>query len=256
MKWFKHRTDAHRDVKLKKLLRRYGADGYGLYFYCIEIIAGSLDGENITFELEDDAETLGYELKIDSLRVEEIMRYMIELKLFESSGNTITCLKIAKQIDPQYTRNPQLKAIINAAKLDQLSLESLKTVSGRSQDCPEPDKTRLDKIRLDITPSRAKPTGSAPVPIQKIIDKWNGFAESQGLPQVVKRSPTLDGQIRQRWKDDIPELEQWDNFLDYIGQSKFLTGRTQSNGRKPFRATLAWITKLENYAKIAAAEYH
>ena len=71
MKWFSHDSNARSDVKLRKVLMRYGADGYGLYWYCLELIAGKVDGSNVTFELEHDAEILAHDLRIDSLRVDE-----------------------------------------------------------------------------------------------------------------------------------------------------------------------------------------
>lgn len=114
MKWFKHDTDAHRDAKVAKVLRRYGVEGYGLYWYCIELIAGKIDRHNLTFELEHDAELIAYDLKIDSIRVEEIMKYMISLGLFERSGTTITCLKIAKRLDTSMTGSPEMRQIIHA----------------------------------------------------------------------------------------------------------------------------------------------
>ena len=39
MKWFKHDSDANQDAKLKKLRLKYGAQGYGIYWYCLELIA-------------------------------------------------------------------------------------------------------------------------------------------------------------------------------------------------------------------------
>ena len=98
--------------------------------------------------------------------------------------------------------------------------------------------------------------GNGQVPIKQIIDKWNLFAEQQSLPQVVKITTALKGQIRQRWKD-IPDLQKWDNFFSAIECSDFLSGRAPPgyNRTKPFRSTLLWITKETNFDKIAAGEY-
>ena len=109
------------------------------------------------------------------------------------------------------------------------------------------------------TTTSSKPTvstGNGQVPIQQIINKWNAFANEQGLPLVVKPTTTIKGQIRQRWKD-IPSLDQWDNFFHAIKINDFLAGRSPPGmGRsKPFRSTLLWITKETNFAKIAAGEY-
>lgn len=51
MKWLKHHTDAHEDAKLRKVMIRYGAEGYALYWYCLELIASKFSAEDLTFEL-------------------------------------------------------------------------------------------------------------------------------------------------------------------------------------------------------------
>ena len=158
MKWFKHFTTAHNDNALRKVRMRYGADGYAVYWYCVELIAGDLDSERANFELSHDAEVIGYDLKIDQLRVEEIMSYMVNLELFESAGSTITCMKIAKFLDKKSTRNPEIHAIID--KFTALS-ETVADKRGHVPDSPKqirdkrgqspdsPRLSRLDKTRSD-----------------------------------------------------------------------------------------------------------
>ena len=104
--------------------------------------------------------------------------------------------------------------------------------------------------------TRENAVSTTAVPNQKIIDKWNALAARLGLPQTIKTTTALKGQIRQRWKD-MPTLDRWDNFFEYVASNDFLAGRSQPGaGRdKPFRSTLLWITKEGNFAKIAAKEY-
>jgi len=120
LKWFQHQSRANRDTKLKKVLIRYGAEGYGLYWYCIEHICDSLE-PRLTFELEHDCEILAHELRIDTLKVEEMMRYMVQLGLFEESEGVITCMKLASHLGDNLTRNPALKAIIKRSKSETVS---------------------------------------------------------------------------------------------------------------------------------------
>ena len=54
MKWFKHEAAANMDAKLQEVLLDYGLEGYGLYWYCLELIAGKVEPGNLTFELEHD----------------------------------------------------------------------------------------------------------------------------------------------------------------------------------------------------------
>ena len=120
MKWFSHESTANRDTKLKKLLMKYGAEGYGLYWYCVEHVCANVDPK-LTFELEHDSEILAYELKIDTLLVEEMMRYMVSVGLFEESNGIVTCLKLAKHLGENCTRNNDLKHLIKVAKKSDLS---------------------------------------------------------------------------------------------------------------------------------------
>lgn len=103
MKWFKHETNAHADAKLKKLRMRYGLEGVGLYWYCLELIGQSVEPHNLTFELEHDAEIIASDVNIHIDRVQEMMRYMVDLRLFEQNGGIVTCLKMAVRAD-EYTQ--------------------------------------------------------------------------------------------------------------------------------------------------------
>ena len=112
MKWIKHDTDANQDAKLQNVLLDYGLEGYGLYWYCIELIAGKVDKDNITFELEHDARIIARNVGSTSQKVEEMMRYFVELGLFEDSQGTITCLKLARRLNKSMTSNPEMRGVI------------------------------------------------------------------------------------------------------------------------------------------------
>lgn len=103
MKWFKHDSDASNDAKLKKLRLKYGAQGYGIYWYCLELIARNVEKHNLTFELEHDAELIADDFKLSSDLVQHIMTYMVELELFENIDGVISCLKMAARAD-EYTQ--------------------------------------------------------------------------------------------------------------------------------------------------------
>lgn len=191
MKWFKHESGAHSDAKLEKVLMRYGAEGYGLYWYCIELIAGKVSGENITFELEHDAEILGFRLKIDSLRVEEIMRFMISLGLFESSGKTITCIRIAKSLDERWTKSEELKKVIRGS-------EDL--LQNGSRGLPL-DKKRRDKKRKDNSDSGrfAPPT----------LDEAFEYFKERGCNDKTQAERFIDFYESKGWVVGKSKMKDW-----------------------------------------------
>ena len=123
MNWFKHDASATQDAKLKKLIIRHGAVGYAIYFHCLELIAGDVSETNITFELEHDSEIIAENLHIKGTAeksgiaiVEEIMRTIIDLELFQETGGRVFCYKLLKRLDLSMTSNPQFRALIAQAK--------------------------------------------------------------------------------------------------------------------------------------------
>jgi hypothetical protein len=149
LKWFKHDTDASTDAKIKKLVIQYGAEGYAIYFHCLELIAGDINENNITFELEHDAEIIADNLKIKGTaersgvdKVNDIMKYILFLGLFENVNGRITCFKLLKRLDTSMTSNAHMRVLITTAKEnhDRVMTESCKI---------RLDKSRSDKKRLE-----------------------------------------------------------------------------------------------------------
>jgi hypothetical protein len=116
MKWFKHDSDANYDARLLKLRMKYGLEGYGLYWYCLELIATNVTRHNLTFELEHDAEIIAHSTGIHYERIQEMMTYMVELGLFEQDRGIITCRKMLMRLDQSMTSNPEMRQMIDKAK--------------------------------------------------------------------------------------------------------------------------------------------
>ena len=50
MKWFKHDTNAHTNLKLQKVFDNLGVEAYGYYWVCVELVG--LQGENFVIKSE------------------------------------------------------------------------------------------------------------------------------------------------------------------------------------------------------------
>lgn len=133
MKWFKHDSNASIDAKVEKLMMKYGLEGYGLYFYCLEMIARTVEKHNLTFELEHDAELIAHRLNKHPDMVQEMMGYMVSLGLFENDRGVVTCLKMASRTD-EYTQK-----LISKNK----ALNNNRT---KSIECPDKVPTKSDLI--------------------------------------------------------------------------------------------------------------
>ena len=144
MKWFKHDSNAHRDVKLRKLMMRFGLEGYGLYFYCLERITDKLSTTNLTFRLEDDAEILAHDTGLHVDDVNGMMRFMVELELFEDSQGVITCLKLAKRLDQSQAGNKTMRNMIAKVRENH---DGVMTISGQGHDSVMLEEKRKEEKR-------------------------------------------------------------------------------------------------------------
>jgi len=230
MKWFKHDANAHTDDKLQTILMRYGAEGYALYWYCIELIAARVAPDNISFELKHDAEVIGYHLKIDTLRVEKIMVDMINLGLFECSGDRITCLKLAKRLDNTMTQNKEIKE----------TLSNFKKLA--------PEEKRREEIRKENTKTI---TQSPKCPYQDIVNVYHETLPE--LPEVKVLSDKRKTYLKARWlgSDAAQEVGWWKSYFQKVSQSDFLMGRTDNK----FQANFEWLITESNFIKVLEGNY-
>lgn len=64
--------------------------------------------------------------------------------------------------------------------------------------------------------------------------------------------------LRSRWREKAnrQKLDWWSRFFEYIGESDFLMGRTNTPGRKAFALSLDWLCKSDNFLKVIEGRFH
>lgn len=213
MQWFKHDANANMDAKLQEVLLDYGLEGYGLYWYCIELIAGKIDKNNITFALEHDARIIARNTGCSVQKTQEIMKKFIELGLFESSDGIVTCMKLARRLDQSMTSNSEMRALISGIK----NHDAIMTAS--SESVTESCKNRIDKNRKDK--ENKKPTGKPlvnfsrwielvrdagekPIPIDSPIFE---YAQDAGIDPDYLRLAWVE--FKARYTDDTKRYKDW-----------------------------------------------
>lgn len=199
MKWFKHDSNAHIDAKLKKVKHKYGIVGYGLYWYCVELIAMGVDKNNITFELEEDSETIAMEWNLDQLKVQEMMEYMVHLNLFENHEGRITCLKLAKRLDDTNSKNPEIKRVLAQLGEPVPPAPAPNEPDSLGETPKDSAQTRLDEIRLEEV-NKVK---------SRFNDFWNIYPRRQ-KKQVAKGY----------WEKKIQNIELADLIIDHVSTRK------------------------------------
>lgn len=200
MKWYKHPGNSINTAEIEKLIMKYGLEGYGLYWVCVEMIAGALNAENPTFELRHDAEILAHKFNIDTIKVENIMKYCIELGLFEMDITTkrIYCFALLKMLDVSTSNNPEIKKIKNStnyqklldsnSRLDKIRLDKIREDKTKEKECSQ-------KMETPLTPEN-QPTSSTPEVIVQLENE-------QIVPNKSKKSSSKLS------NDELDLLEFW-----------------------------------------------
>ena len=103
------------DLKIRKLINRYGLEGYGLYNLIVESITDSICDESPEPELPENCSDIAELYNGNTEKINEMVSYMINLGLLEVSelSQRIKCEKIYKFIEKSATRSPMLRMLID-----------------------------------------------------------------------------------------------------------------------------------------------
>jgi len=135
MKWFKHDADARNDVKIKLLKANFGAEGYGVYFQLLEIIAENVKEGNYDewgqVESIHNMNTLAMECGVSANKLRKILEYCNEINLLHKIDDKLTAPNILDRLADYSTRKAR-----EADKFDvsQRKNELIRRVSGQKPD--------------------------------------------------------------------------------------------------------------------------
>lgn len=121
-----------------------------------------------------------------------------------------------------------------------------------------------DKPKIPGSADCADDSKAPPCPHQQILSLYHEL-----LPELPRmkvwdgaRQQNLTARWRERWKaghyaTQADGLAYWRRMFEYIGRKcDWLMGRSENyGGRKPFQASLDWIVRPQNFAKIIERKY-
>ena len=238
----------------------YGIEGYGLYWACVEMIAGALTAENPTFELKHDAEILAHKFKIDTIKVENIMKYCIRIGLFEmdATNNRIYCSAILQMLDISTSVHPEIKKI-----KDSDNYKKLLDANSRL------DKIRLDEINNNIVENfpldnnnhnTSKDTieYSPASPIENSLDIYSPLKTKEEENSSKDGSNSTSTNTRMQNKL-IPVLRAWQNCGNLRQHKDSTAFRKLQKKHLDIVEDLGYdetVKAIQNYSKILASKEH
>jgi hypothetical protein len=102
-------------------------------------------------------------------------------------------------------------------------------------------------------------------PHLRLLELWKECLPEMPQHTAALWTGTRKTNMRVRWRELVAEkgwrsesegLDYFRQLFLYIGQSRFLTGRSQSRDHKPFFVELEWLIKAANWAKVLEGKYH
>ncbi len=114
MLYFKHMSNMRGDKKIRRIIARFGMEGYGLYNLIVESIVEKLTSESPLPELQDTCDDLAEFYNGNTARIQEMIVFMVNQGLLEYSEKTgrLTCHKVYKFLQSSQTRSDYIKDLI------------------------------------------------------------------------------------------------------------------------------------------------
>jgi len=193
VKWFKHDSNASIDAKIERLILKYGIEGYGLYFYCLEMIARTVEKHNLSFELEHDAELIANRIGMHREKVQEMMTFMVNLGLFENDRGIITCLKMAGRTD-EYTQK----------LLKEQPVRIVPTISRQSPDSVETKSELIEENRIE---EKRQTKRFKPPTLQEVKDYINQKSYQVDAERFINFYESKD------WMIGKNKMKKWQSAL-------------------------------------------
>ena len=140
------------DLKIRRVMSKYGIEGYGLYNLIVESITEALTTDSALPDLMENCEDIATLYNGNTSRVNEIMNYMVNQGLFEvhEISGRVLCNKIYKFLDTSQTRSVKLREMIrNYKKAVKLLPETTYDESQTVSDGPVQSQNVLKELELE-----------------------------------------------------------------------------------------------------------
>ena len=250
MQWFKHDSDANMDAKLQEVLLDYGLEGYGLYWYCIELITSKLDKDNLTFELEHDSRMIARNTGSTQQKVQEMMKRFVELKLFDENEGNIRCLKLLKRLDSSMTNSKKMREFITTAKQCHDNVMT-------KPDNVMLEENRKEENRKDISQSNANALANTIIDLynktkEEQLPNWTSVESRTKSRMALVKKRIADTQKRIGSKDDQDVIDWFSRFLPALAEHQFYSGKPKFNGDSGYKWNFDSLLREKNF--VAAIE--
>lgn len=200
--YYKAETDRFQDIKIKRLKKKYGCDGYAVYQYALNEIY-RVDGSYIRWtedQLFDCADYWG----MNEERVKEIVDYCAEICLFDPVVWKMKCILTSRAIQSRYIDICKLAKKKMYIPLDILLVEPEQPIKEpvsmplfETATAAEP--TGQNAPDVSMSPTTVEPT------FEKLPEDFQNFPETSGnLPEKIDKEKKSKEKENKEKSSSIP----------------------------------------------------
>jgi hypothetical protein len=240
MKWYKHISDSIDDPFIFELMRRFGGDGYLVFFGILEIYA-----REFQTELDWKLSTTQAYLK-QKLCKRQATLILKSLEFIKNSGKW----NIELNGENIIIFIPKFRELLDESTLKKLR-EYEKSFRNASGIIPKTEGTDEDKDKDKEEDIVVVSDANHDCPHLKIVSLYHDHLPA--LPRVRQWTEKRQKWLRARWNEDPDRqnLEWWEAFFKYIATCPHLIGVNDRN----WTADLEWICNSTNFVKIIEGRY-
>lgn len=200
--YYKAETDRFQDIKIKRLKKKYGCDGYAVYQYALNEIY-RVDGSYIRWtedQLFDCADYWG----MNEERVKEIVDYCAEICLFDPVVWKMKCILTSRAIQSRYIDICKLAKKKMYIPLDILLVEPEQPIKEpvtmplfEAATAAEPTGQNVPDV--SVSPTTVEPT------FEKLPEDFQNFPETSGnLPEKIDKEKKSKEKENKEKSSSIP----------------------------------------------------
>jgi len=235
-------SNMRNDVKIRRVINRYGLEGYGLYCLVLESVTESLTTLSPVPDLQETCADIAEFYNSDTTRINEMMAFMLNNGLFELDELTerVVCHKLYKFLESSQTRSAEVRQMItqyrNTLELPEPS-QTVTDCHGQSRTMQQKyeEENRREENRIEEDSVELKPDR---IPYSEIVQYLNKTCGTQYKPGTA----TTRNLIRARWNDGS-RLEDFKQVIDV----KWREWGTDPKMLSYLRPQTLFGTKMEAY---------
>ena len=131
MKYFRHKVDAHADIRIQQLSREFPYVGYAIFFYMLEMIGR--EGKEGRLSYAKALEYVTFYFLDKREQVEKVIKKAVDLGLFVIEEDTLFCPKLINGYSDEWTSRRRRQHMLDILE----SSGEVKNVSAVTTKCLE-----------------------------------------------------------------------------------------------------------------------